>query len=231
MSVSLRLGGLVPWSSVDYPGHQAAVLFVTGCPWRCPYCHNSHLWTGEAGLPWAAVRGFLETRVGLLDAVVMSGGEPLAQATAVHAALTEVRSLGFATALHTAGVSPRRLQAMLGDLDWVGLDVKGPFSRYDAITARDESGTAARASIEIVLRSGRPHELRTTVHPELLSDRDLFTMLRELVALGARSVTLKNFRPMGCPDPRLAATYRPWLTPQLATELRAIMPGVVLPEG
>jgi pyruvate formate lyase activating enzyme len=229
--VNLRLGGLVPWSSVDYPGRQAAVLFVTGCPWRCPYCHNSHLWAGEAGLSWAAVRGFLETRVGLLDAVVVSGGEPLAQATAVHAALVEVRTLGFATALHTAGVSPRRLQTLLGDLDWVGLDVKGPFSRYDAITAREGSGAAARASVEAVLRSAKPHELRTTVHPELLSDDDLLTMLRELVAMGARSVTLKNFRPTGCPDARLAATYRPWLKPELATELRAIMPGVVLPDG
>ncbi|MDA8189898.1 anaerobic ribonucleoside-triphosphate reductase activating protein [Acidiferrobacter thiooxydans] len=229
--MNLRLGGLVPWSSVDYPGRQAAVLFVTGCPWRCPYCHNSHLWAGEAGLSWAAVRGFLETRVGLLDAVVVSGGEPLAQATAVHAALVEVRTLGFATALHTAGVSPRRLQTLLGDLDWVGLDVKGPFSRYDAITAREGSGAAARASVEAVLRSAKPHELRTTVHPELLSDDDLLTMLRELVAMGARSVTLKNFRPTGCPDARLAATYRPWLKPELATELRAIMPGVVLPDG
>ena len=122
----------------------------------------------------------------------------------------------------TAGVSSaRRLQTLLGDLDWIGLDIKGPFSRYDAITARDGSGAAARASVEAVLRSGKPHELRTTVHPELLSSHDLATMLRELTALGARSVTLKNFRPMGCPDPRLATTYRPWLTSQLATELRA----------
>ena len=57
--MNLRLGGLVPWSSVDYPGHQAAVLFVIGCPWRCSYCHNSHLWTGEPGLSWPVVRGFL----------------------------------------------------------------------------------------------------------------------------------------------------------------------------
>ncbi len=229
--MSLRLGGLVPWSSVDYPGRQAAVLFVIGCPWRCPYCHNSHLWAGEAGLSWPVVRSFLETRVGLLDAVVISGGEPLAQASAVHKALVEIRALGFGTALHTAGVSARRLQTLLGDLDWIGLDIKGPFSRYDAITARGGSGAAARASVEAVLRSGKPHELRTTVHPELLSSHDLATMLRELTALGARSVTLKNFRPMGCPDPRLATTYRPWLTSQLATELRAIMPGVVLPDG
>ncbi len=227
--MTLRLGGLVPWSSVDYPGYQAAVLFVTGCPWRCPYCHNSHLWAGDAGLSWPAVRSFLETRVGLLDAVVVSGGEPLDQVTSIHEALKEIRGLGFGTALHTAGVSARRLQGLLADLDWVGLDIKGPFSRYQSITTRARSGDAARASVEILLASGTPHELRTTVHPDLLSGDDLVAMLNELAALGAPSVTLKNFRPMGCPDSRLAATYRPWLTPELAARLRAIMPGVVLP--
>ncbi len=228
--MNLRLGGLVPWSSVDYPGRQAAVVFVGGCPWRCPYCHNSHLWTTGAALSWPSVRRFLETRVGLLDAVVASGGEPLAQAKAVGEALAEVRALGFGTALHTAGVSPRRFQYLLRNIDWVGLDVKGPFARYPAITTRDGSGAAARESVEILLQSGKPHELRTTVHPELLSDRDLTTMVAELAALGARSVTLRNFRPMGCPDPRLAGSYRPWLTPELAARLRAIMPGVVLPD-
>ncbi|MHB1672436.1 MAG: anaerobic ribonucleoside-triphosphate reductase activating protein [Acidiferrobacter sp.] len=219
----------MPWSSVDYPGHQAAVLFVGSCPWRCPYCHNSHLWESQTGLSWAAARAFLESRVGLLDAVVMSGGEPLAQATAVREALIEARLLGFATALHTAGVSPRRFENLLGYVDWVGLDVKGPFSKYDAITARKGSGEAARASMEILLQSGKPHELRTTVHPALLSDTDLLTMVAELVAMGARSVTLKSFRPTGCPDPELSAAYRPWLTPALEKALRAIMPTVVLP--
>ncbi len=159
----------------------------------------------------------------------MSGGEPLAQAAAVRAALMEARLLGFGTALHTAGVSPRRFEDLLGCIDWVGLDVKGPFSKYDAITARKGSGEAARASLEILLRSGKPHELRTTVHPALLSERDLLTMVAELAAMGAHSVTLKSFRPTGCPDPELSATYCPWLTPALEKALRAIMPEVVLP--
>lgn len=228
-SVALRLGGLVPWSSIDYPGHQAAVLFTGGCPWRCGYCHNSHLWQARGTLSWATARKFLESRVGLLDAVVMSGGEPLAQATAVREALIEIRLLGFGTAMHTAGVAPRRFEDILRHLDWVGLDVKGPFRKYSAITARKGSGEAARESVEILLRSKKPHELRTTVHPELLSSEDLLTMVAELAAMGARSLTLKSFRPNGCPDPGLSARYRPWLTPVLEEALRAIMPGVVLP--
>ncbi len=219
----------MPWSSVDYPGHQAAVLFVGGCPWRCPYCHNSHLWKAGAALSWTVARAFLESRVGLLDAVVISGGEPLAQAAAVREALIETRLLGFATAMHTAGVAPRRFEDLLGHLDWVGLDVKGPFSKYNVITARKGSGDAARESVEILLRSGKPHELRTTVHPALLSDKDILTMVTELAAMGARSVTLKSFRPSGCPEPELSASYRPWITPALEKALRAIMPEIALP--
>ncbi|MHB8253022.1 MAG: anaerobic ribonucleoside-triphosphate reductase activating protein [Acidiferrobacter sp.] len=227
--MTLRLGGLVPWSSIDYPGHLAAVLFCSGCPWRCRYCHNSHLWDPQTGISWRTVQEFLGKRRGLLDAIVISGGEPLAQATAVQAALQEIREAGFGTALHTAGVSPRRLARLLPLLDWVGLDVKGPWSRYAAITGRRSSGQTARAAIEVLLTSGTPHELRTTVHPNLLSHQDIVTLVTELVGLGAASVTLKDFRPAGCPDPNLNNPYRPWLTPKLRGELQAIMPKIVLP--
>jgi len=227
--LTLRLGGLVPWSNVDYPGHQAAVLFCSGCPWRCRYCHNSHLWAPEPGLSWQTVQQFLAKRRGLLDAVVISGGEPLAQAAAVQSALVEIRDAGFGTALHTAGVSPRRLARLLPFVDWVGLDVKGPFSRYAAVTGQSRSGDAAREAIQILLASGKPHELRTTVHPDLLSAHDLITLVTEMVQLGAPSLVLKDFRPTGCPDPDLCAHYRPWLTTDLRQRLQAIMPHIILP--
>jgi len=228
--MSLRLGGLVPWSNVDYPGYQAAVLFVSGCPWRCRYCHNSHLWKPRPTLSWETARSFLASRAGLLDAVVISGGEPLVQADAVYVSLLEIRALAFRTALHTAGVTPHRLTRLLPHLDWVGLDVKGPFARYAAITGKKQSGDSAREAVEILLESGLSHQLRTTVHPDLLSEKDIVTMVTELHAMGASGLTLNNFRSLGCPDERLCASYRPWLSPSLAEELKAIMPDIVLPE-
>ena len=227
--MTLRLGGLIPWSNVDYPEHQAAVLFCSGCPWRCRYCHNGHLWEPRPGLSWQTIRDFLAKRQGLLDAVVISGGEPLAQTVAVQMALAEIRAAGFGTALHTAGVSPRRLARVLPFVDWVGLDVKGPFSRYAAITNQSRSGAAAREALQILLASGKPHELRTTVHPALLTPQDLITLVTELVELGAHTLTLKNFRPTGCQDAELIAQYRPWLMPELRGQLQAIMPGITLP--
>ncbi|MDA8391050.1 MAG: anaerobic ribonucleoside-triphosphate reductase activating protein [Gammaproteobacteria bacterium] len=226
---AIRLGGLVPWSSVDYPGHQSAVLFCGGCPWRCGYCHNSHLWRGAADVPWPAVADFLRRRRGLLDAVVISGGEPLAQAQAVEAALRVIRDEGFATAMHTAGVAPRRLARLLPLLDWIGLDIKAPFARYAALTGSRRSGWAARAALDMVLASGVPCELRTTVHSALLPAADVIALVTELRDLGVARLVLKDFRGQGCADAGLVARHRPWLTPALAGRLRAVMPEIVLP--
>ena len=123
----LRVGGITPLTSIDFPGRLAAVLYGQGCPWRCGYCHNPELLdaTTPAAVPWPEVLAFLKSRQGLLDGVVFSGGEPTLQA-ALPAALAEVRALGFQTALHTGGMYPERLHALLPLLDWVGLDIKGP---------------------------------------------------------------------------------------------------------
>lgn len=74
----LKVGGLVPFTATDYPGQFAAVVFVQGCPWRCGYCHNPHLQprSQPAEIEWDALLAFLARRVGLIDAVVFSGGEP-----------------------------------------------------------------------------------------------------------------------------------------------------------
>jgi hypothetical protein len=89
----LRIGGLTPLTSLDYPGELAAVVYCRGCPWRCPYCHNADLQdaAGPAALGWRDIVTFLEGRRGLLDAVVLSGGEPTAQ-QALPAALAEIRA-------------------------------------------------------------------------------------------------------------------------------------------
>ena len=101
---ALRLGGMTPLTTIDFPGRLAAVLYCQGCPWRCGSCHNPELLdaTQPPLLPWAQALAFLESRRGLLDGVVFSGGEPTLQA-GLGVALNAVRSLGLQTALHTGG--------------------------------------------------------------------------------------------------------------------------------
>jgi pyruvate formate lyase activating enzyme len=162
----LQVGGLTPLTSIDYPGELATVVFCQGCPWRCGYCHNPDLLAprSQHPLPWPQVMDFLRRRQGLLDAVVFSGGEPTLQ-WALGEAMDEVRSLGFRIGLHTAGIYPRRLSALLPRLDWVGLDIKALPEDYRALTGAPDAGERAWRSLHLLLASGIPLEVRTTLVP------------------------------------------------------------------
>jgi pyruvate formate lyase activating enzyme len=152
----------------------AAVVFLAGCPWRCPYCHNAHLRKApyRSLLTWEQIRSALEERKGFLEGVVFSGGEPTAQ-PALLQALAHVRSLGLATGLHTAGIFPHRLKKALPLLDWVGLDIKAPpDARYDRTTGRRNSAGLFLRSLQYLRQSEVPFALRTTLDPTLLDPTD-----------------------------------------------------------
>jgi pyruvate formate lyase activating enzyme len=208
--MNLRVGGLVPLSTTDYPDHLSAVVFCQGCPWRCTYCHNPHLLPrhGSAEIPWSDVLAFLERRRGLLDAVVFSGGEPTLQ-PALPDAMRAAKALGFEVALHTAGIHPPRLAQVLPLVDWVGMDIKTEFHRYAALTGAPGSGERARQSMELILASGVAHEFRTTVHPALLTVEALGRVVDRLAAQGVRHYVLQEFRGEGCNAGHLLEDPRP----------------------
>lgn len=200
------VGGLTPFTTIDFPGRLAAVVFCQGCPWRCGYCHNPHLHSPQGReRPWSDVLDWLETRQGLLDGVVFSGGEPLLQ-RGLAAALGEVRTRGFATALHTAGIYPERLAAVLPTLDWVGFDVKGPFEDYRRITGAGD-GETALAALEELLKAGTDHEIRCTVDTGLLDADAIARLARQLAAHGVSRLVLQPCRRNGQPAPLPAALF------------------------
>lgn len=203
----LRIGGFTPLTTTDYPGHLAAVVFCQGCPWRCSYCHNPHLIPANepTQITWHEIIGFLKKRQGLLDAVVFSGGEPTLQG-ALAVAIHEVHQLGFKIGLHTAGMYPERLTQILPLVDWVGMDIKAPFKQYEKITGVPDSGEKARISAQLLIKSGVAHEFRTTWHPQLLDDSDLWKLTTELVSMGATHYVIQEFRATGCADHKLLET-------------------------
>jgi pyruvate formate lyase activating enzyme len=207
VAAPLRVGGLTPLSTTDYPGQLAAVVFCQGCPWRCAYCHNPHLLSrrGATEIAWTDVVAFLERRRGLLDAVVFSGGEPTLQRR-LGAAMREARALGFKIGLHTAGIVPARLKKVLPLLDWVGMDVKAPFEDYQRITGVAGSGARASASAQLIVASGVDCEFRTTVHDALLTREAVAKIAATLSAMGANRYALQAFRAEGCAAPALTAT-------------------------
>jgi pyruvate formate lyase activating enzyme len=178
----LKIGGLLPFTTIDYPDRLAAVVFCQGCPWRCPYCHNRELLDAAApgAIPWGRILRFLEQRRGLLDAVVFSGGEPTMQ-PGLSRAIAAVKEMGFLAGLHTGGAYPERLDGLLPHLGWVGMDIKAPFPDYESVTRAPGSGEAARRSAALVRSSGVDHRFRTTVDPRLVSDGQVAALKQMIV--------------------------------------------------
>lgn len=191
---SLRVGGLTPLSTVDWPGELSAVVFCQGCPWRCRYCHNPDLLpaSNDALIEWQSVLDFLERRRGLLDAVVFSGGEPTLQKT-LPDALDQVSHMGFKVALHTGGCYPQRLQHVLPLLDWVALDIKALPGEYPTVTQTPGSGEPAWRSLEMILSSSIDYEVRTT-RPPGTTDQWMLDLAARLEHLGVQRYTLQTCR-------------------------------------
>ncbi len=150
---SLAIAGLVPLSTVDWPGKLAATVFLQGCPLACPYCQNEAILDPKVpgAVPWSQVEALLARRAGLLDGVVLTGGEALRQAGVVDAA-RRVREMGFGVGLHTAGVYPRALAKTLPHTDWVGIDIKAMPDDYAAATGFG-AGAKAWQSLDAVLEA------------------------------------------------------------------------------
>lgn len=225
---ALAVAGLQPFSSVDFPGRLAAVVFLQGCPWRCGYCHNPALQPRGAGAGprWPELRDWLARRFGRLDGVVFSGGEPTLD-PALPAALDELRAMGYALGLHTAGLAPRRLAALLTQLDWVGLDIKAApddAGLHDRITGRRGSLRAVRESLALLQAGGVAFECRSTVHPQWFGDADVLRLVRELAGVPRHVLQIARLPDEGgTPRAPLA-----WPAPALLAEARAIRPDLQL---
>ena len=215
----IPLSGLIPFTAIDYPGKLSGVIFTQGCPWRCGYCHNPHLqpFGSQGALLWGDVMRFFESRKGLLDAVVFSGGEASLH-KGLAPAMRALKDLGYLIGLHTAGISPSKLELILSLVDWVGMDIKAPFAKYEAITKKRSSGEDAQNCAKLILASGVSYEFRTTVHRNLLSEEDIRTIVKSLKALGATSFALQEFRAQGCASKNLCLPG-PHISKALADEI------------
>lgn len=182
------IGGLQRSSLVDYPGHVSAVIFTQGCNFRCPYCHNSQLVDParfEPPLDENDVFRFLQSRIGRLDAVVVTGGEPLIHSD-LPILLARIRALGYLVKLDTNGSFPDQLSAVVsaGLVDFIAMDIKAPFERYDELAGVSVDIWAIRKSIAIIKEVGVGYLFRTTLAKPLLSENDIH-QIREFLGPGA----------------------------------------------
>lgn len=197
----LKIAGITPFTSIDYPGYLSAVIFVQGCPCRCCYCQNAWMQPRTVELPtsrntWADVVALLEKRKGLLDAVVFSGGEPTMDPALPHA-IAWVKEQGYKIGLHTSGTYPRRVKELLPMLDWVGLDVKAPPQdpiHYEDVTNLKKSAELFKETFDILSSADIPVEYRTTAHPDYLDEEALEDIASYLLEHGVDSWVLQIYR-------------------------------------
>lgn len=178
----IKIGGLIRLSTVDWPEHLAAVIFLRGCPWRCGYCHNHHLWQKQAAsdLSVETVFHFLQQRQGLLDGVVISGGEPLYQKQ-LPLFIKTIKESDFSVVLHSGGARPSLLKECLPNLSWIGLDMKTSWRQYPHLTRDPQSGRMSRQSLENILQEQIPFEVRTTLFRKFHNYETLKQMALELI--------------------------------------------------
>jgi len=194
-------------SLVDFPGRMAAVFFVTGCNFRCGFCHNAPLLGSvKQGYSWERLDELCQRfRRQWVKAVVLTGGEPSLAANLVDT-LQFFRERGFEVKLDTNGSRPAVLEQVLSLLSFVAMDVKCSLPRYADFVGFGD-GEAIRASIRLLLDSTTPYEFRTTLIEPVHTDAEI-AAIGETVR-GATCFAVQPFIPRDdLPEPQLRKTPR-----------------------
>lgn len=196
--------GLQRLSLIDYPGKLCATIFTAGCNFRCPYCYNEDIvldYPAMPKMPEDKIIEFLHPRLGFLDGVCVTGGEPT-----IHRELPKflgrLKSIGSLVKLDTNGSRPKALAYVMekGLVNYIALDVKVPLGRYEKTVRYRVKPEGLKETIKLIRRSGVDHEFRTTVVPGLLDGDDLEEIAMTLA--GSKRYVLQQFRPGKtlCPD-------------------------------
>ncbi len=192
----IQIGGLVSFTTIDYPGKLAAVLFLVGCPIRCAYCSNPHLIAvGPGEYDPERVFEWIKSRVGKLEAIVFSGGEALMHGPALYDYMRRVRELGFLIGLHTNGFYPENLNAATDLIDWIGIDYKATQTNYEKLTGVNIAYDRMIKSLDVWAATHKPAEVRVTVDPRFVSTDDLYDIARDVAARGFKNFAVQKYIP------------------------------------
>ena len=173
----MKIGGLLKFTLIDFPGRPAAVIFTQGCNFRCRYCHNPelvypHMFTEPVAEE--EIDAFLKRRQGTLEGVVVSGGEPTLFDD-LPQFLSKLKSMGYAVKLDTNGTRPDMLKEIIDNklVDFIAMDLKAPLEKYALITGVDFNMSIIQQSMDLIRSAGIGYEFRTTYDKEVLTDADI----------------------------------------------------------
>jgi pyruvate formate lyase activating enzyme len=197
--MAMKIAGFLRTTLLDWDGKVACTVYLAGCNFRCPYCHNRDLVLhpeAVQGLDQEAVLGYIGEHSDFLDGAVISGGEPTLDPGLLDL-IKRIRGKGLSIKLDTNGSRPEVLDDLIGAglVDMVAMDIKAPLNadRYSSVAGVPADVEALRRSIRIIMESGVDYEFRTTVAPILVKERDIEEICREI--RGAKCYCLHQFRP------------------------------------
>ena len=180
----MKIGYVQKTSFIDFPGKISAVVFMQGCNFRCPYCHNPELVDPDRYgdiIFMGDVYSYLEKRRGKLDAVVITGGEPTLQSGLI-GFMHRVKSMGYLVKLDTNGSRPKVIQEALTNnlLDYLAMDIKAPWDKYSHVAGSLVNITHIKKSIEMIIASDIAYEFRTTLVNSLLDSGDVLKIAKTI---------------------------------------------------
>lgn len=158
--------GYLKSSYIDYPGNISSVLFYGGCNFRCPFCHNKDIVSRKncESIKLSDILSDLDKRKGFIDGVVITGGEPC-MCNELKNHISKIKEMGLRIKLDTNGSKPEVLKEIIlkKELDYIAMDIKGDYLRYDEIIDRNIDINLIDNSIDLIKDSGVNHEFRTTI--------------------------------------------------------------------
>jgi pyruvate formate lyase activating enzyme len=218
------VAGLQKNSFIDFPGKISCVLFLTGCNFFCPYCHNPELAWGNypQQIPFSEAVAFLTARQGMLEGVTITGGEPTLENGLPELCQT-IKSLGYPIKLDTNGSRPGILSKLLDRnlLDFVAMDIKAPFDAYDAFSRHPHIQARLAESIRLIMDSAPAYEFRTTCVAPFI-DAEAVKSIAKVIE-GATNYVLQTFnRQATCLDPAFKRKQDPTIVPETMQQLKML---------
>ncbi|MFC2168497.1 anaerobic ribonucleoside-triphosphate reductase activating protein [Acidobacteriota bacterium] len=204
----VEIKGLEKFAPKDFPGYISSTVFVGGCNFRCPFCHNADLVLDPQSLPSFPLDYFLsylDSRRNWLEAVCVSGGEPLIHDD-LEVLLKVIKERNLLVKIDTNGAFPEKLENLIesGLLDSVAMDIKAPWDKYKKLTALSVDTDNLKRSVKIIQNSNLDCVFRTTAVPGFIDGDDIETIGQFLK--GSRNFQIQQFKPVNTLDKSLEKT-------------------------
>jgi pyruvate formate lyase activating enzyme len=203
----MKITGIEKSSVIDWAPHISAVIFLEGCNFRCPCCHNKTLVLPELyakeHIGESEVLDWLKTRIGKLDSVTVSGGEPTIHGPDLSAFMFQVKTLGYPIKLDTNGSNPQMIDFLISSklIDAISMDIKAAKEDYDTVCGAVVNQEDIDRSISAIISSGIEHEFRTTVHPRFHDKEKMLLIANRLKR--AKRYVLQHYNKNDVVDPTL----------------------------